>query len=106
MAITVNGSGQLNTIPFGQGGSNRVLCHGIITFTSTNTDGELPVPLRVIESIAITPIGTPDSDEVYSINETEKDAQIQVPDTGTVTILRTGASPVSGQKCSVILIGY
>ena len=104
MSLAINGLTQQGVWP-GQPGKKYQ--SGNFTFNSTDANGELKVNMHQVETVLITPIGAPATDEhVYCDEATlAKEGRIIVPATGSITIARTGASKTSGLKCSYLVIG-
>jgi hypothetical protein len=125
-AITGNlgGSGYTGapTVSFSGGGGSSAAATAVLTggsvssFTVSNagsgytsvptvaltppTTSEIPCPFRTILSVSITPLGTPASDEILSIDEAasatnEPCPVLTLPSSTTLTLTRTGASKTS-----------
>src|SRR4051812_24598273 len=78
---------------------------GVFAFTTTATGGELPVKMRQVHAVQLTPVGTqPASDEQPFVDETFKDGICQVPSSGTLTITRP-ATGTSGQQYAYTIWG-
>lgn len=100
MALT-SVNNQSGKVPMGQNG--RVFVWGTFAFTTTAASGTLKLPVRQLESLVITPCGTPASDEVVSGPANTSGV---VDASSGVTITRTGASKTSGLVCSYIGVGF
>jgi hypothetical protein len=87
------------------GMNGQFVQHGMIAFATTGTTVELPCNLSRIVSYSLTPVGTPATGEVLSINETVSDSgQITVA-AGAVTVTRA-AGTTSGLIVSYRIVGY
>lgn len=103
MALTVQATGKSIRLP---GYDGCQVERGVLAFTTTDATGELPVKMRQVQGITLTPVGSaPATDEVPYVDETFKDGICTVPATGTITIARTGASPTSGQQYAYTVWG-
>lgn len=96
------------------GGQNgRSIFQGVYAFTTTGATKTVTVPFGRVESVLLTPVGTPASDEVLSYNNTvggtagNDDAYVAGSGGSTdITVTRTGASKTSGLKFAILAIGY
>jgi hypothetical protein len=105
MASAVLGTPQRGLVPMGQNGRRHQW--GTAAFTTTGTTCTIPVDLRVVEAVILTPVTTPATDETLSWGDTlGTDGKFTVGATGNVTVSRTGASKTSGLQFSYLIIGW
>lgn len=98
----------------GSGGNDKWLFQGIFAFTTTGATKTVTVPMGRVESVQLTAIGAPASDEELSANNTvsgtvgNDDAAILANNPGStdITVTRTGASKTSGLKFALWAVGY
>lgn len=96
----------------GEGQTARQEYHQIFAFTTTGATKVCTIPMGRVESVQLTAIGTPASDEELSVNNTvsgtagQDDAAIVGSNGSTdLTVTRTGASKTSGLKFFLTAIG-
>lgn len=91
---------------------NRTMWQGIFAFTTTGTTVTVTVPLGRVESVLLTPLGTPNANEPLSVNNTvsgtagAEDAGIVGSNGGTALIVTRPVGTTSGLKFSILVIGY
>jgi hypothetical protein len=102
MASAIVGSLNEGQIP---GGNGRTIQWGQAAFTTTGTTCTIPVHMRVVESVILTPSAAPATDETLYWADTLSKGKFTVVN-GVVTIGRTGASPTSGLNFSFDIKGY
>lgn len=87
------------------GGNGRTIQWGQAAFTTTGATCTIPVGMRVVEAVLVTPTGAPATDETLYWNDSPANGALTVSG-GNVTIGRTGASKTSGLPFSYQIIGY
>lgn len=107
MALTVQNK---NETPFIRqvhaGGNGYVEEEGVFAWSTTDTTGELPTGIRNITNVSFCNLGAVSADEFCSVDETQVDGVIARPSTGAITILRAGASPLTGRKVMYRIRGF
>jgi hypothetical protein len=103
MALAIQGSLQQGFVSMGQNG--RKLQWGTFKFSTTDANGELSVNMHYVESVLLTPVGVPATDEQAYVDEAFSDGGLVVPSTGTITVARTGAAKTSNLIYSYLAIG-
>jgi len=88
------------------GGNGYLEEEGVFAWTTTDVTGELPTSLRNITNVTFTNLGAASADEFCSLDESPTDGIIARPSTGTLTVVRAGASPVSARKVAYKLRGF
>jgi hypothetical protein len=85
----------------------RGVVSGTANFSTTDATGDLDCGgLLVVESVQLTPMAAPATDEHLYVSEAMADYKITVPADGKIAIGRTGASKTSALPFSYTLRGY
>ena len=95
---------QQGHIPMGQNG--RLIEWGTAAFSTTDTSGTVAVNMTRVEAVLITAADTTAADEIISWDNALGATGVYAPTDGTITVVRTGASPTSGLEFSYLIIGY